>query len=152
MANLASLVVSLTTKTEPFRKGIKKAGKSVAGLRLELSKTDKRLVKFASATLVAAAAAVVLLTKAGLANVDATTKMADRLGLATDKLLELQFAAKLTAGVNDATFTMALQRMTRRLAEAAQGTGEAVKAIAELGLTAEDLAKLAPDEQFKLIA
>jgi hypothetical protein len=47
---------------------------------------------------------------------------------------------------------MALQRMTRRLAEASQGTGEAVKAIAELGLSAEDLGKLAPDEQFRMIA
>jgi hypothetical protein len=152
MANLASLVVSLTTKTEPFRKGMKRSETTLQKFRASVKRSAVALTALGTVAATAALAIATRLTKAGLANVDATAKMADRLGLTTEALLELQFAAKATAGVNEATLNMALQRMTRRLSEAAQGTGEAVKALEELGLSAQALAALSPDEQFKAIA
>jgi len=47
---------------------------------------------------------------------------------------------------------MALQRMVRRVAEAAQGTGEAVKALEELGINAQSLNRLSPEKQFERIS
>ena len=47
---------------------------------------------------------------------------------------------------------MAMQRFTRRAAEAAQGTGEAKGAIRELGLDAQKLQKLPLDDQMKVLA
>jgi len=85
------------------------------------------------------------------AEMDKIGKTASRLGIATDKLSGLQFAAE-QSGVAVDTLNMALQRQTRRIAEAAQGTGEAVKAIDELGLSAEHLNSLSPDEQMNEIA
>lgn len=82
---------------------------------------------------------------------DKTAKVATRLGVAVEKLSELQIAAELS-GVSADTFNMALQRMTRRLAEAAQGTGEAKDAIIELGLDAQKLSQMAPDAAFREIA
>lgn len=76
---------------------------------------------------------------------DELAKTADRLGLTTDALQELRFAAD-RSGVAQRTLEMALQRMTRRLSEAAQGSGEAQNAIAELGLDAEALASMTPDQ------
>ncbi|MEM8668723.1 MAG: hypothetical protein AAGG48_14480 [Planctomycetota bacterium] len=85
------------------------------------------------------------------ANIDNLAKTSDKLGIATEKLTALRFAAE-ESGVSASTTDMALQRMVRRIAEAAQGSGEAVGALQELGLSAERLAMLAPDEQFAALA
>lgn len=83
--------------------------------------------------------------------IDSLAKTSDKLGIATDQLAGLRHAAELT-GVAQNTLDMALQRMTRRVSEAAQGTGEARDALRELNLDAGRLAQLAPDEQFRAVA
>ena len=52
---------------------------------------------------------------------DAIGKTADKIGVGVEALQELRFAAK-ASGVEQQTLDMALQRFTRRAAEAAQGT------------------------------
>ena len=76
---------------------------------------------------------------------------ADKLGATAAGLRGLQLAAEIT-GVDARTTAMGLQRMTRRIAEAAQGTGEAQGALRELGLDATRLARLRPEDQFLAIA
>ena len=58
-----------------------------------------------------------------LAAADATAKTADKVGLATDALQELHFAAE-RAGVGQNNLDMAMQRFSRRVGEAAEGGGE----------------------------
>ena len=82
---------------------------------------------------------------------DEIAKTADKLGITTEALTELRFAAELT-GVSTQTLDTSLQRMTRRISEATQGTGVAVKALKELGIPIKDIANLAPDEQFRRLA
>jgi hypothetical protein len=82
---------------------------------------------------------------------DNVGKTADKLGVSTDKLQQLRYAGERT-GVSIKTLDMALQRMGRRVAEAAKGTGEARNAIAELGLSAIELNELAPDKALGLVA
>ena len=82
---------------------------------------------------------------------DQLAKTADKLGLNTRELAGLQLAAKLT-GVETNKLNLGLQRMVRRVSEAAQGTGEAQGALRELGLDAERLNRLSPDQQFTRIA
>lgn len=91
------------------------------------------------------------LVKSSLASVDALAKTSDKLGITTQALAGLQHAAELS-GVSTNTLNMALQRMTRRVSEAAMGTGEAKAAIKELGLDAEKLAAQSPDETMKDLA
>lgn len=55
--------------------------------------------------------------------IDSTAKFARMIGVSTESLVGLRHAASLS-GVAANTFDTALQRMTRRTAEAAQGTGE----------------------------
>lgn len=92
-----------------------------------------------------------LLVKQSLDAGDSIQKTAIRLGASTEALSQLRHVASLT-GVEFRTLTMAFQRMTRRVAEAAVGTGEARGALAELGLDARALAALAPEDQFLAIA
>ena len=68
---------------------------------------------------------------------DEVSKVADKLGVGTSALQEFRFAAQLT-GVAQRTADLALQRFTRRTAEAAQGTGEAKDALRELGVRLTD--------------
>ena len=82
---------------------------------------------------------------------DQLSKTADRLGITTDALERLRFAAE-RSGVQQQTLEMALQRMTRRLSEAAAGGGEAQKAIQELGLDAQALGNMTPDQAMNTLA
>lgn len=83
--------------------------------------------------------------------IDKIGKTSSKLGIATDALIGLQHGAE-QSGLSVETLNMALQRSTRRISEAAQGTGEAVKALEELGLSAEALNQMSPDEQLNEIA
>ena len=85
--------------------------------------------------------------KEAAARVDSLAKASRKLGMTTEALNGLRFAAKQT-GVNANTMDMALQRMTQRLAEAAHGSGEAKGAIEQLGLDAKELAQMSPDQAF----
>lgn len=105
-----------------------------------------------------AAAALVAVGVAGFAafkkfgdEIDKTAKTSAKLGIGISELQGLQFAAEQT-GVKVETMNIGLQRMVRRLSEAAQGTGVAKKALEELGLDAAKLNNLTVENQFKAIA
>lgn len=82
---------------------------------------------------------------------DSLHKMNLRLGISTEALSEYNYVAGLS-GVEFGTLSTAWQRQTRRIAEAAEGTGVAVKALDTLGLSAKELNQLKPEEQFERIA
>jgi len=82
---------------------------------------------------------------------DNINNLSIRLGASTEALSQYQLVAEST-GVTFQTLTTGWQRMTRRIAEAANGTGEAKDALRELGLSAQDLNNLKPEQQFELIA
>jgi len=68
---------------------------------------------------------------------DQIGKVSERLGIGTSDLQKFQIAAS-QGGMDVRTFNMALQRFTRRTAEAAMGGGEAKDVIAEMGLQLRD--------------
>lgn len=82
---------------------------------------------------------------------DQAIKTADKLGFTVEGLQRYRYAAE-RSGLSVERFDMSAQRMVRRIAEAAKGTGEARGALQELGLDAQHLAQLAPEEQLKMIA
>lgn len=81
---------------------------------------------------------------------DSIGKTADRLGFGVEALQRWRFAAS-QSGVEANTFDLALQRFTRRTAEAAQGTGEAKDALEQLGIQLTDnQGNLRPTEELLL--
>lgn len=62
---------------------------------------------------------------------------ADRVGFATDRLQELRYAADQN-GSSVTTLDMALQRFSRRLGEAANGSGELLGSLRETGIQIRD--------------
>lgn len=89
--------------------------------------------------------------KRQFSEVDRLAKTSTKLGIATERLEGLRLAAS-ESGVEVNKLEAGLQRMVRRVAEAAQGAGEARGAVAELGLDAKRLNELKPDEMFRTIA
>lgn len=148
---IGKLATILTANTMPFQQGLQKAAGSVASFAKKVANVAQVAAKFGVAVGAAAAAGIVVLTKKAFASIDATAKMSDKLGIATEKLIGLRHAAT-QSGVGADTLDMALQRMTRRLSEAALGGGEALGAIKELGLNAQALASASPDQAFRMIA
>lgn len=120
------------------RAGLKKLAGRVGGLG-------------AAVAAVAGAAGLGALVKKTFETADATAKVADKIGITTKALGGLRHAAELT-GVSQNTLDQALQRVTRRIAEAANGTGEAKDALRELGIDAEKLVKHPLQEQLGIVA
>ena len=124
--------------------GIRKVTQSITRVGMKLAKVT---AGFAAAGAAASAAIV----RAQLPVIDALGKTSDRLGLTTQAMGGLQHAADL-AGVAQATLSMALQRFNRRVSEAADGSGEAVAALHELGLDAEILEQIPLDQAMMRVA
>ncbi|MCJ8334567.1 MAG: hypothetical protein MJH10_10040 [Epibacterium sp.] len=161
---LPDLVVNVTAKFDDFRA-------AMANVRADLDKTSttvgntKAAFVSSAAAIRKLAAPVAAVTAAlgaasaagfGLASStakagDSAAKTADRLGIGIEALQELRFAAE-RSGVSANQFDTALQRMTRRIAEAAQGSGAAKDAIEELGLDAAALATMTPDAALEAVA
>ncbi|QTN40923.1 phage tail tape measure protein [Marinobacter salsuginis] len=92
----------------------------------------------------------------GIANSTATlgdqvAKTGDKIGIALGPFQELRYAAE-RSGVSTEKFDSSLERFVKRMGEATQGTGAARKAYEELGLSAEDLAKLTPEKSLEVVA
>ncbi len=111
-------------------------GLSSLGERARMLTTGMRAL---GSALVGAAAVggLATLIDRSISAADAIGKTADKLGVGIEALQELRFAAQL-AGVQQQTLDMGLQRFTRRVAEAAKGTGEAKQALTDMGIALRD--------------
>lgn len=153
-ANLGSLVANITANTKPFSKGMKTAGGDMGKMQQSANKFS---LKSMIAKIGLAAGAAIGFAKAiagvkdQMAELDKLGKTADKLGVGVQELEQLRFAAE-QSGVASNTLDMALQRMVRRVNEAAHGTGEAKNALKEMGLSAKELAVQSPDQQMRVIA
>lgn len=151
MTIIGSLAVSLRANTKKYKRGMKQAESITQRFGRTVARVGKGLAVGMTAALAAVAVGTTIAVKRQFQLIDATAKVSDKLGIATEKLIGLRLAAELS-GNTVRNLELGLQRMTRRVSEAAQGTGEAQAAIKELGLDAKALNKLSPDEQFLSIA
>lgn len=125
--------------------------------KLDFRKLQQKLKKFGSAVgaigkkLTIASGAI--LAPLGVASKlfatmgDDLDKLSNRTGFTVEALSELGFAAGLS-GSSLESLGAALFRLRRRVANAATGTGPAVRALKELKLEALDLKRLNPEQVF----
>lgn len=93
------------------------------GIRNMTAAAGRLKAALIAAVPIAAIAGLAKLATNAISAADNIAKTADKVGLTTDELQELRFAAD-QAGVGARTFDMAMQRFSRRIGEAAQGSGE----------------------------
>lgn len=151
MGIAGTLAVNILANTSKFQKGIGKAQKSLRTFGKSIKTIGAGVTGF-GATLIGAAGVAGLgaFAASTLKTVDALAKTSDKLGISTEDLGKWQFAAGL-AGIETKTLNLALQRLIRRIGQAAQGTGEAQKTLKAFGLDAKKLVQLDPSKQFELI-
>jgi lambda family phage tail tape measure protein len=106
------------------------------GRQAELLRTGIRTLGGALAG-VATVGGLAALVDRSISAADAIGETASKIGVGVEALQELRYAASL-AGVQQQTLDMALQRFVRRVAEAANGTGEAEDALAQVGIALRD--------------
>lgn len=137
---------------------------SVKGFTTAFSRAGSALKSFASSTAASVAAglaidrivsaganALVEFTQKGFQTIDATAKLSDRLGIATESLAGLQYAADL-AGVSNEELTGGLEKMLKTIGEAEGGSDKAKKALAGIGVSLAQIQGKTPAEAFGLIA
>ena len=101
------------------------------------AKTAGKMVGGVGLAAAGAATALAALVKVNVDFMDKLDKTSSKLGIETDFLQNMRFAAEQT-GVKVEALDMGLQRFIRRAAEAASGTGEAKRAFEQLGIQLKD--------------
>lgn len=151
MATIGNLDVGIRARPDKFQRGMSKAIRSVRKFARAIPGTSLVTSRFSAILSGAAVVGFGAWIKSSLDAVDATAKLADRIGTTTEELVGLRHAAEITgAGTN--LLDRSLDVLSKRLGEAAGGTGEARDALETLGLRVEDLLGLNPAQQFKVIA
>lgn len=143
--SITSLSVSLVARTKKFIKKIKRAIRQVKKFSVSIKALSVRVGKMGLAFSAVALGGLALFVKKSFASLDALAKMSDVLGISASKLRGFQRAAELT-GVTTEGMNKAFIQLSKNIAEAATGTGEALDAFKALRLDVTKLVKLKPDE------
>lgn len=130
--------------------GVDKGSAPVGKFSKSLGGIIKGVAKFSAVT-IAGATAVTLFTERVANNIDKQRLFAQRIGASVATLTAYQYAADIS-GISTEQFNMATQRMTRRVAEAAQGIGEGSGALRELGIDAKAFNNIGLDQQMQVLA
>jgi len=145
---IGKLVVLLSGNVNGFVSSFGKARKAMSSFAAQSASIASGMV--ISRVVEAGAAALVNFSKKGFETIDSVAKLSDRLGIATEKLVGLQYAAGL-AGVSNEELTGGLEKMLRTLGEAGNGSDKAAEAFARIGLTMAELSGKSPDQIFGMI-
>lgn len=155
MATIGNMVVNVLARTTGFSRGMTSARKNLTLYQQSVLSAHRHTQRFHKVLglvgVSLGAGRIVSGLKETAAEIDNLAKTSQKLGIATENLAGLQHAGQLT-GVETRTLNMALQRMVRRVSEAAVDLGEARGALQELRLEAKQLNQLSPDQMFLRIA
>ncbi|MEM7789800.1 MAG: phage tail tape measure protein [Verrucomicrobiota bacterium] len=120
--------------TTGFERGTKRMNKSVDNVESKLTKAGSTIKQFGGALLTAFSVAKV---KEFVNELDGIGKSAGKIGVTTDEIQILRFAAEQTGGSASA-LDNALEKFNNRLGEARQGLGEGKRAFDELNISLFD--------------
>ncbi|GIW89560.1 MAG: hypothetical protein KatS3mg108_3884 [Isosphaeraceae bacterium] len=139
--------VELSTKDSKLIKGLRAAEQRLKAFGASVAGLGARLAGLGAAVVGSLFAASKVFGDLG----DQLAKASTRTGVAVEELSELAFAADMS-GADLETLETGLRKMAQTIVDAAGGSQTARQALDQLGLTVADLARLSPDQQFKLIA
>ena len=144
MASLGDLVVNLKANNANFNRGMMQSQSRMK----RFGRAAKRLA--IGAAFAAAAGAVVVFRKQ-LEELDAVAKLSARTGFGAKDIQGFALAAEL-GGSSAAAAAKGMEQFTRRMGEAAGGTGTAATQLRKMGIDAKKLGDLQPTEQLRIVA
>lgn len=145
MATIGSLVIELKAETAALRKDLGRVRRDMNRFARQTNRSLGGISSgFAKAGRSAKAFVAVLAARAGvqgldqiLASVSDLADSSEKLGLTTDRLQELRFAAEQNS-IPINRLDTAIQRFTRRVGEARLGSGELVNTLRQYGIEVTD--------------
>jgi hypothetical protein len=132
MSQIGALSVKIGADTKDLTKGLSAAKGEINGLDSSI-KNMLPSIKQIAVVGAAAATALAVMVKRAIDTADNMGKAAQKVGVTTEELSKLEFAAKL-ANVSSGELQSSLMRLTKGMSDAAQGTGEAQKGFSALGI------------------
>ena len=142
-----SLLVKFGTDTAAMEAGFKKADGLIAA-NAENFKKAGRIMTVAGAAIVGSIGLMIKnYTDAG----DAIHKMSKRTGFSCEALSALKYAAEIS-GSSIESLEKGVKKMSMSIYDGTRGSLEYVEAFEQIGLSAEELVDLSPEEQFMKIA
>jgi hypothetical protein len=152
MATIGSLIVNLIANTSVFDSGLRKGQNSLKGFVSGIAKTQRQVMSFAKGLMVVAGVGgLTYMVKKTMDSIEATAELSDRLNMATEDLISLQYAAE-QSGMGAEEMNNALSTFVRRVGEASVSGGAATKVFRELGISAKQLSTNDQTENLKLLA
>lgn len=152
---ISSLAIRLGGDVNPLATAFGKADTMVARFGRGLASFGRNAFAFTGIASAIGAltggAGIGLLVKNQLEAVDSSSKLAARLGIATESLVGFEHAANL-AGLSSEQLSNGLGFLMKNLGKAAEGADETGGAFGQLGLNVNELMRLAPDEVFMRVA
>jgi hypothetical protein len=142
----SDIFVRFGADIDPLKRGTKDASNSLQAFGNKTKQTSVNLAKMAAVAAVAAAAIGVKLVNDSLSAIDAQAKMAKQLGTSSASLATLSRAADMS-GISMGSIEKGAKNLEVAMGEAAGGTGEALKTLERLNLTAKDLEGMTLDEK-----
>lgn len=139
------------TAKDKTKKAFGSVNRGLSSMKKAAAPAVGQLARIGSVAATAAVGATAALVKMRMAAVDNLAKTADKLGVTTEALAGFRHAAELS-GMSSQQFDKSLQNMGVQIANAAKGTGLAVRALGDLGLDAAALAELPLDQQMYEVA
>jgi len=153
----ATIKIAIEAQTAELKKGFAQARQDVSRLEQGMSKSVAGGMAMFTAGLaavkagLAAAAGALRQLSDQMTALDAQAKLAVKVGMTADQLVALQHAAGLS-GESVQSLSVAFVQMNNRISEATQGSGEAMKALDDLGLSAQRMNALPTDQRLGAIA
>jgi hypothetical protein len=149
---IGTLNVTLTATAGGLTRALTGASKRLKSFAGSVTRVGAKVAGFGSLAVGAVGfGGVSLAVRKSFADIDKLAKTSDKLGVPTEKLAGLRHAAELT-GAGTKALDMGLQRMTRRLADAAVKGGPLADELNRLGLDISELSTMRADQQFSMIA
>lgn len=130
---MAELVYDIDVNVRKALTGLDKLQRNVKKTNKAVEKSNKVFSKFKGILTTTAVVGFGMLIKKSLDAADALGKVANKTGFSIDALQELRYAAEL-AGMSTLQLDTSLQRFSRRVGEAGNGTGVLAKDLEALGI------------------
>lgn len=141
--SIGDALLKVGVDTKPLEKGMKGIG---ATIKKHQKAIGIGMIAMGGAILAAGVMSIKTFAQMG----DAVQKMALRTGFSTEALSELKHAADIS-GASLETLEKGIKKMSKTIVDASDGLATYVRSFEKIGLTAEELMELSPEEQFDRI-
>jgi hypothetical protein len=150
-ATIASLRVNLSAGTAQFAAGMKQAAGMLKKFGSDTANISRGISQLRTIFAAFIAGELVSFVNRSIEGVAATKDLASQLGVTTDALTQLRYAAEVN-GSSSAAMDDALQKMNKSLGGISEEGGKTADVVAGLGLSIQSLQSMTPDKAFMSLA